>query len=401
MEVVVENQAASPWVGDPLGLAELRLDRLRQVMRSQGVPALLTADPINIVYATGVRNMTVFSQMGAVRFVLVLADGPVVLWEFGGSEHLAKAAGAVDEVRTAPGITALAGHLHGTAIDDFATEVAWLVTPSGRKLAVERFDHPVTDALRAAGLDLVSATGVFLTSRMVKLPEEIEVIRHAVQAVEGSVSTMRPHLAPGATEVEVWSHFHQALIAADGEYVSTRLVQSGSRTFPYFQEAGTHELADGDLFCIDTDAIGVGGYGVDLSRTYLCGTTEPTDEQRHLHGLAAEQLEHNAALLAGGVVFDDFIARSWPVPERFSRHGYYCLAHGLGMSGEYPYIPSPARGAVEPYPGSFEAGMIVCVESYVGDEESGQGVKLEDQYLIVEGGAERLTTIPFDERLSR
>jgi Xaa-Pro aminopeptidase len=50
-------------------------------------------------------------------------------------------------------------------------------------------------------------------------------------------------------------------------------------------------------------------------------------------------------------------------------------------------------------PGAFEPGMVVCIESYIGDPKSAQGVKLEDQFLINEDGAERLTRYPFDPRL--
>jgi Xaa-Pro aminopeptidase len=185
-------------------------------------------------------------------------------------------------------------------------------------------------------------------------------------------------------------------VAHEGEYVSTRLAQAGTRTFPYFQEAGSHLLADGDLFCIDTDAIGVGGYGVDLSRAYLCGERPPSRRQLELHGLSLEQLGHNSSLLGPGVSFADFARDAWPVPDDYAPHGYYCLAHGLGMSGEYPYVPVDSS---TPLDGGFEPGMVICVESYIGDEASHQGVKLEDQFLITSTGAERLTTTPFDARL--
>jgi Xaa-Pro aminopeptidase len=50
-------------------------------------------------------------------------------------------------------------------------------------------------------------------------------------------------------------------------------------------------------------------------------------------------------------------------------------------------------------PGVFESGMVVCIESYIGDPVSAQGVKLEDQFLITSTGVERLTTYPFDQSL--
>ena len=91
-----------------------------------------------------------------------------------------------------------------------------------------------------------------------------------------------------------------SLAPRDGEFVSTRLFQSGVRTFPYFQESSDAVMQSGDLVCFDTDAIGVRNYAVDFSRTFLCGDVEATPVQRHLYGIAREQLEHNASLIAAG-----------------------------------------------------------------------------------------------------
>ena len=241
--------------------------------------------------------MTVFSMMGASRFVAVFVDGPVIVWEFAGSEHLATDVTTVDEVRTAPRVTALGGSRDRAAIDDFAAEIAALCAE---------------------------------------------------------------HLRAGPTEIEVWSHFHQRLIA--------------------------------------TDAIAYGGYGVDFSRCYSVGA-ESTADQRSLHAKAREQLEHNAELLGPGMSFSEFARSAWVVPARHAPWGYYCLAHGLGLCGEYPYVPLARAGDTYDFGGEFEPGMVICIESYIGDETLHQGVKLEDEYLITDKGTERLTTAPFDPTL--
>lgn len=378
-----------------------RSQRLRSVMRELGVPALLTADPINIAYATGVRNMTIFSQMGASRFLLFSADGPCVLWEFAGAEHLgvdARTNGFVDDVRPAPGVTALSGNGYTDAVELFAAEIRSVVGDDGDQLGVERCDHPVTDALRLEGFALSSATEVFVASRLIKTTAEIAVMREAMNRVQDGVEGLRSQLVPGATENEVWSELHRHLIATNGEYISTRLAQSGPRTFPYFQEASDRVIEAGDLFCLDTDALGVGGYGVDFSRTLLCGDGSPSTDQRRLHQLALDQLETNAALLAPGRSFEDFARSAWVVPEQHAPYGYYCLAHGLGLSGEFPYVPQAHKGEGYEFHGEFEAGMVICVESYIGDAHVGQGVKLEDQFLITETGAELMSTTPHELR---
>ena len=365
--------------------------------------AIFTADPINIFYATGARNMSIYSMMGAVRFMLVVADGPVIVWEFAGSEHLLSGLDTIDDVRTAPGVTALSGPGYLDSIGPLAAEIADAcdATPSSlTRVGVERVDHPVTDALRAAGITLASATDGFVAARRIKLPGEIELMDEAMERVRGAVAALRTQVVPGRSEIEVWAELHRHLIAHGGEYISTRLVQAGQRTFPYFHEAGTNVLQDGDLLCVDTDAIGYGGYAVDFSRTYLCGSSPATSAQRTLHSLALEQLRHNVALLGPGVSFEDLARKAWDVPARYAPYGYYCVAHGLGLSGEYPYVP--IHDTDQPYPldGQFEPGMVICVESYIGDADEGQGVKLEDQLLLTDTGVRRMSTSPFDSALT-
>lgn len=188
-------------------------------------------------------------------------------------------------------------------------------------------------------------------------------------------------------------------MAKEGQYVSTRLFQSGERTFPYFQECDARTLRPGDLLCLDTDAVAYENYCVDYSRTFLCGDGAATADQRLLYGRARDQLEHNADLLRPGMEFRELAEKAWRVPEEHQESRYYCIGHGLGMAGEWPNIPHHRPS--EPYPleGVIEPGMILCLESYVGWDQSAEGVKLEDQFLILDDRVERMSLYAFDERL--
>lgn len=380
-----------------------RADRLRATMRAHGVPALLTSDPINIAYACGARNMTVYGLMGPSRFALVLADGPTILYEFAGCAHLSARLSTVDEVRDAPGITAIAGDRYEDGAAAFAAGLADECRArlgGNPTLAVERVDFPFTDALRRNGVELANAQVVLLDARRIKQPAELLAMRAAIGVVELAVGELAASITAGRPEVEMWAEFHRGLVAREGEYVVTRLFQGGPNTFPYFREAGPRAVRAGELLCLDTDATGPRGYAVDFSRTFHCGDGPGSSRQRELFTLALEQLRHNADLLAPGRSYEDLARRAWPVPAIHRPYGYYCLAHGIGLSGEPPNLPPALPG--EPYPlrGEFEQGMTVCVESYVGDPDTEQGVKLEDEYLITAHGAERLTTFPFEPALA-
>lgn len=383
---------------DPSDLIRQRHQRLLTLMGERDVPAVLTTNPINILYATGARNMTVFSLMGPFRFALIVATGHTVLWEFAGCEHLVTDNPVVTDVRPAPGISAVWGGGYRAETEGFIDSILDIVG-GDRRLAVEGLDLPVVDAMRARGLQLADATGIFSASRLIKQPLEIRVMREAVARVEAAAASLEAAIAPGASEVEVWSEFHRHLIATEGEYVSTRLFQSGPRTFPYFQEAGARRMRPGDLVCFDTDALGYLHYAVDFSRTFLCGDDAPNPKQRSLYQRAHEQLHHNAALLGPGVSYEDFARAAWPIPAAHRGHGYYCLGHGLGLCGEFPYVPHFFDDVPYSFEGGFEPGMVICVESYIGEEAQNEGVKLEDQFLITPEGAERMTTYPFCQAL--
>jgi Xaa-Pro aminopeptidase len=88
------------------------------------------------------------------------------------------------------------------------------------------------------------------------------------------------------------------------------------------------------------------------------------------------------------------------MPAKYRPYGYYCLAHGLGVSGEHPNVPLAIAGAPYDFAGEFERDMVVCVESYIGCPSSQQGVKLEDQFVITDSGAERIGNHPLASALT-
>jgi Xaa-Pro aminopeptidase len=78
------------------------------------------------------------------------------------------------------------------------------------------------------------------------------------------------------------------------------------------------------------------------------------------------------------------------LPDPNSYRHYSCLFHGVGQCDEFPNIVMPSSWADFGYEGVLEAGMVLTVESFVGRQDGGEGVKLEIQVLVTENGPERL-----------
>ena len=236
-----------------------RLTRLRDAIEAGGCDAGLFYDPINIRYATGTSNMQVYSLHNPCRYVYVPVSGPVVLFEFKGCEHLSNGHPAVDEVRTA---ISWYHFIAGPRVDEFAKqwaeEISDLLGQDARDLAVDRCDPVGATALAQHGIRLHDGQAPANHARMIKTPQEMDLIRHAIAGCEAGIATMRATMQPGQTEQELWAQLHAANIAAGGEWLETRLLTSGQRTNPWYQECSDKTIDPGDLVAFDTDLIGIG-----------------------------------------------------------------------------------------------------------------------------------------------
>ena len=388
---------------DRARLRRYRIERVRAELRARDYAGVVFADAINLRYATDARNMQIWTLRNPARYVFIATDGPVVLFEFAGCHHLAKDIETIDEIRTATGwFYFTSGPRVPERAQKWAAELADLVQRHGggnRRLAIDRINPEGTAAFAALGIELRDGSEIAERARCIKSADEIACMRESIAVCEEGLRQVREALEPGITENALWSVLHQANIALGGEYLETRLLSSGARTNPWYQEASDKRIEAGDLVALDTDLIGPHGYFADMSRTFLCGSHAPSGAQRDLYGLAHEQIHRNLELLRPGAGFHEFADKSWPMPERFVEHRYMSLVHGAGLCGEFPYISYPHDLMTKGYDGELAENMTVCVESFIGDERGGEGVKLEQLVLITRDGPVALTTFPFEEKL--
>lgn len=382
-----------------------RQARVRQEMARYGVDAVILSDPVNIRYATGARNMQVFSQRNAPSRYLLMTEHKSILFEFTGCLHLGEGFETIDEVR--PSRTAsfvAAGPEIAAREKTWAIEMTAIITElvgAGATVGLERLNAGTAIALKACGLNIVDAQQPVEMARAIKSDEEMKCVNASLRATENGVAKLRAAIRPGMTENELWSVLHQSVIAQNADYCETRLLNAGARSNPWFQESSSNVIGENELIALDTDVVGCHGYYSDFSRTFHSGPGKPTDTQRELYKVAHEQVHHNMGILRPGMSFRDYADRAWDIPEKYYANRYYLSAHGCGMTGEYPYLYHRGDFPDAGYDGEILPGMTLCVESYIGAEGGKEGVKLEQQVLVTKTGIELLSRFPFEDDLLR
>jgi Xaa-Pro dipeptidase len=400
-----EREWAAAGIPDPdlSAMRQYRLERIRAELKRRDYAGALLYDPVNIRYATDSTNMQLWVAHNPTRHCFVATEGPVVLFDYFSCEHLSDHSGVVDEVRAAVSwIYLYSGELTDMRVERWAAGIADLVKEHGggsRRIAVDHLNPEGVAELARLGIPVGNGEAVMENARLIKSPDEILAMRRAIVACEAAMAEMEAKLAPGISENELWAELHRGNIARGGEWIETRLLSSGPRTNPWFQECSSRVIEDGDLVAFDTDLIGPYGFCADLSRTWLCGEGRPTDEQRDLFRTAADQIAYNTALLRPGISFRDLVERSAvPPPDCFPAR-YGVLYHGVGLADEYPTLPHASDWTDDTPDGELTPGMVLCVESYTGRLGGREGVKIEEQVLITETGNEKLSRYPLDARL--
>lgn len=387
-------------------LRRYRLQRVQALLERRGIGAILLFDPHNVRYASGSRNMALWTLHNHVRYCFVPAAGLPVLFEFGAGQWpvAARTLESVGEIRPPRCWTHFyAGSSKEERVKLWADEIADLMREhcgAETDIAFDHLDPMGLHEIQNRGFNVLDGEALMEQARLIKSDEEITCIRHAIDVAELAMAAMHEELAPGITENRLWSRLHQVNIANNGEWIETRLLSSGPRSNPWMQESSDRVINAGELVAFDTDMIGPNGYCADISRTWLCGDGQPTAAQRELYRAACAQLDHNAGIMKPGRSLRDIVLDEWPFPDEYLAYRYG-LAHGVGLKDEYPFLVNAADIDSLGDPDlELRPGMVFSLESYIGEVGGKEGVKMEDQILITQNGCELLSRYPRDGRLS-
>lgn len=371
----------------------LRLARLAETLRglSGGVAALLVTNPKDVGYLTGFLGgdsyLLVPAEPGASR-----APGPTLISDFRYKEELEP----VEAARIARVF------IRSNSMTEAVAEVLKPLFDRGGPDADARVgvqaEH-MTIAEKAAMARrlgpggkgrLIDTTGLLARQRVVKDAFEIGLIRKAAKLQEAALEAVLPTIKPGQTELEIAARIEAEMkTRGSSEPGFQTIVAAGPNgSLPHYRP-GPRKVASGKPVLIDWGAV-YRGYHSDMTRTLSLGKW-PAKVREIFQIVHDAQLAAAAALAPGKSSADiDEVAR-----RHITRHGYgdffgHGLGHGLGLNGhEEPRLTNMLA------PTRLAPGMVVTVEPGIYLPGVG-GVRIEDDYVITETGAECLCSLPKD-----
>lgn len=252
----------------------------------------------------------------------------------------------------------------------------------------------VDQALRKAAPELIirDAQKAIAALRLCKTPEEIASMRKAIGISERALANTIDAVAVGMTERAIEQVLVQHLFAEGAEdFAFSPIVAAAENSArPHAHSREDYALKAGDSLLIDFGAR-AGGLCADITRTFFLQHCSDTHAELYETVLAANLAGH-AATRAGVTAHavDDATTRVLEASVHADRIRHK-TGHGLGRDiHEDPYI---MRGNDQ----VLQAGMVFTIEPglYQLDDI---GIRIEDDVLVTEAGAEALTS--FDKSLT-
>ena len=415
MEIGPTQLAFAEWDAAGLALPDLtamrafRHNRLVEKLNERDYGGVLMFDPLNIRYATDSTNMQLWNTHNPFRACLVCANGHMVLWDYKNAMFLSDFNSLINERLSGASMFYFSvGDGIDENADSFANQVAEIMRAhagTNTRLAVDKIMLRGAKALEAKGFDLKDGEEVTEKARAIKGPDEIKAMRCASLACEDACYAMekfaRDEIPNGnVSEDDVWAVLHAENIKRGGEWIETRLLSSGPRTNPWFQECGPRIIQNNEIVAFDTDLVGSYGICIDISRTWWIGDQKPRQDMVDAMKHGIEHIQTNMEMLRPGVTIPELVENGHRLHPHYQKQKYSCMMHGVGLCDEWPHVGYPDHCDAHRFDYPLEAGMTLCVEALVSPEGGDFSIKLEDQVLITEDGYENLTKYPFDPALA-
>ncbi|MCA9073912.1 MAG: aminopeptidase P family protein [Planctomycetaceae bacterium] len=279
--------------------------------------------------------------------------------------------------------------------EQLAVATKLLADTVGRQAGRLGIEHaaPSPHVLSAFGVDttsndrLVDLDPTLWQLRRRKDPDELAMIRRAVDCTEAMYARAREIITPGITELHVFNELHAAAVDVAGEPLVAlgNDYQAGSPGGP----PRDRPAQAGELFILDLGPC-YRGYYADNCRT-IAVSGQPTDAQQQAWEAIVAVLDMVEQTVRPGTSARDLFEQAKTILDAHLPGGFpHHLGHGFGLyPHEAPYLNPHWNDR-------FEEGDTFTAEPGLYVENLCAGIRLEQDYLVTRDGVERLTNFSLE-----
>lgn len=371
-----------------------RLEKARASMRESDVDCLFLVRWENARYTTSARgHMWPMMFFGHVVVILPRDDDPYLFY---GDIEFPKAKAPWikrDHIKKTCWLA------YDSGAKNFADEAKKIMSPNFKgRIGVDAWNPPLFKVLpkEFPGVEWVDGQEVMLNARYVKTEDELNCMKIAYAIAEAGMQDATDFLRPGVRECEVIGVAFKRFWDFGAEWTQCgTVVNSGPYGAPYRRYSGDRIIQDGDIVNIDIGPCW-NGYFADVTRTWICGRSKPTEEQKKLAREAYMDLQGAIKELRPGITKDELLEKAGP----------HFGGHGIGIAGfEKPYVLD-GRAYVYYKPAEpgeigrdivdakkFEPGVTIVMGAHAEKLGVG-GVKMEEHCVVTKTGCEVYSTFP-------
>ena len=346
-----------------------RQQRLRETLMT------LQADRAVVMTAENVQWLTGFRPHPLMRAIAVLeVDGGCTLIAPGVEpEHH-----AADNVKTFE-----AQWLSTLRQDQFQAAIREM--PKSTATTALELSACAVAAQQLPATELIDLDPAMWQLRRRKDPDELQMMRHAIGCTEAMYRKAKEIIQPGISELQVFQQLQAVAVETAGEPLTAlgNDYQSNSPGGP----PRNRPAEAGELMILDLGPA-YRGYYADNCRTFAVDG-RPTDEQLQAREVIMTVFELVKTFVRPNASCGELFGRVKGILDEYEPGAFFHhLGHGVGL---YPHEPPHLNPN---WDDRFEQGDLFTVEPGVYSKALRAGIRIEENYLVVEDGVEQLTTTP-------
>lgn len=271
----------------------------------------------------------------------------------------------------------------------------------GAKIGVEYDTHGMTgrvarllDNQLASFCQMIDASYLVSTLRLIKSPAEIAYARRAGQLADAALDAALELIKPGADEAAILAAMQGAVLGGGGDYPANEfIIGSGADALLCRYKAGRRRLDDKDQLTLEWAGVSA-HYHAAMMRTVVIG--EQDFRQKELYSACLQNLTAIEDVLQPGKTFGDvFDVHARVMDERgLTRHRLNSCGYSLGARFSPSWMEHQMFHAGNPQ--EITSDMTLFVHMIVMDSDSGTAMTLGQTYLTKDGAPEPLSRHSLD-----